>query len=138
MLRMMGTDLVVEQAVFVGLRIGLEICVAPGFFRGDVYQAVWTALVTGDNCSATPGLLNAANSKFGQTVYSSPIVTAAQAVTGVSAVTLTTFERMTQPTPTGQPPPTQLLMGAVEIACCDNDPNHADRGSLTLTMDGGK
>ena len=128
----------VEQAVFVGLSIGLEICVAPGFFRGDVYQAVWKVLVTGDACSGTPGLLSGTNFKFGQTVYSSPIVAAAQAVTGVVAVTLTSFERMKQPTPAGQEPPTQLLMGAVEIACCDNDPNHADRGFLTLTMDGGK
>jgi predicted phage baseplate assembly protein len=138
MLRMMGTDLVVEQAVFVGLSIGLEICVAPGFFRGDVYQALWKLLVTGDSCSGAPGLLDAANFKFGQTVYSSPIVAAAQAVTGVVAVTLTTFERMAQPTPAGQAAPTELLMGAVEIACCNNDPNHADRGFLTLTMAGGK
>ena len=138
MLRMMGTDLVVEQAVFVGLRVGLEICVAPGFFRGDVYQALWKVLVTGDSCSGTPGLLNGANFKFGQTVYSSPIVAAAQAVTGVAAVTLTAFERMDRPTLAGQQPPTELLMGTVEIPCCDNDPNHADRGFLTLTMDGGK
>ena len=138
MLRMMGTDLVVEQAVFVGLSIGLEICVAPGFFRGDVYQALWKVLVTGDSCSGVPGLLNAGNFKFGQTVYSSPIVAAAQAVTGVVAVALTRFERMDRPTAAGQQPPTELLMGAVEIARCDNDPNHADRGFLMLTMDGGK
>ena len=33
MLRMMGTDLAVEGAVIVGLRIELEICVAPGTSR---------------------------------------------------------------------------------------------------------
>lgn len=137
MLRMMGTDLVVEEAVFVGLSIGLEICIAPGFFRGDVYAALWQVLVTGDSCNRTPGMLNAANFQFGQTVYASPIIAAAQAVTGVAAVTLVTFERMDQPAPAG-PPPTQLQMGSVEIPCCNNDPNHADRGLLTLTMDGGK
>jgi hypothetical protein len=138
MLRMMGTDLVVEEAVFVGLRIGLEVCVAPGFFRGDVYQALWKVLVTGDSCAGTPGLLSSVNFKFGQTVYASPIIAAAQAVTGAVSVMLTTFERMNRPTPSGQQPPTELTMGAIEIASCDNDPNHADRGSLTLTMDGGK
>ena len=138
MLRMMGTDLVVEDAVFAGLNIGLEICVAPGFFAGDVYAALWQLLVTGDSCTGTPGFLNAANFQFGQTVYASPIVAAAQAVAGVKAVTLTTFERMDSPTPAGQPPPAQLTMAAVEIPCCNNDPNHADRGTLTLTMDGGK
>jgi hypothetical protein len=138
MLRMMGTDLVVEQAIFVGLNIGLEICVAPSFFQGDVYAAVWQVLVTGNACTGTPGLLNAANFQFGQTVYASPIIAAAQAITGVAAVTLVTFERMSAPTPAGTAPPTQLVMGATEIPCCNNDPNHADRGTLTLTMDGGK
>ena len=137
-LRMMGTDVVAEQAIFVGLNIDLEICVAPSFFQGDVYAAVWQALVTGNTCTGTPGLLNAANFQFGQTVYASPIIAAAQSVIGVMAVTLLTFERMTQPTPVNTTPPTQLLMGATEIPCCNNDPDHADRGILTLTMDGGK
>ena len=138
MLRMMGIDLVVEEAVFVGLNIGLEICVAPGYFQGDVYAALWNLLVTGDSCTGTPGFLNAANFQFGQTVYASPIVATAQTVPGVVAVTLVTFERMESPTPNGQAPPAQLLMAAVEIPCCNNDPNHADLGILTLTMDGGK
>jgi hypothetical protein len=138
MLRMMGTDLVLEQAIFVGLNIGLEICVMPGFFRGDVYAALWKLLVGGDSCSGTPGLLNQANFQFGQAVFASPILAAAQSVPGVGSVTLVTFERMDQPQPANATPPPQLLMGAVEIPCCDNDPNHADRGSLTLTMDGGK
>jgi len=137
-LRMMGVDLVVERAVFVGLRISLEICVDPRFFRGDVYAAVWAALVGGDTCAGTPGLLNAANFRFGETVYSSPIIAAAQAVVGVVSVKLLRFERMDMPTPDGTAPPTRLTMGAVEVPRCDNDPNHADRGVLLLTMDGGK
>lgn len=137
-LRMMGVDLIAEQAIFVGLNVGLDICVMPGFFRGDVFQALWKLLVTGDSCSGTKGLLNAANFQFGQTVYASPILAAAQSVTGVASVTLATFERMDQPTPPNQQPPTQLLMGSVEIPCCNNDPDHADRGSLTLNLDGGK
>ncbi len=138
MLRMMGTDLVVEQAIFVGISIELEICVAPSFFPADVYAAVWQLLVTGDSCTGTPGMLNAANFQFGQTVYASPIIAAAQKVVGVAAVTLLTFERMDQPTPANTAPPTQLLMGATEIPRCDNDPNHADHGLLVLIMDGGK
>ncbi|HZD47685.1 MAG TPA: hypothetical protein VE178_02965, partial [Silvibacterium sp.] len=138
MLRMMGTDLVVKQAAFVGISIGLEICVAPNFFQADVYAAVWKLLVTGDSCTGTTGLLNGANFQFGQTVYASPIIAAAQTVVGVAAVTLVTFERMDSPIPKNATPPTQLLMGAVEIPRCDNDPNHADHGLLVLTMDGGK
>jgi hypothetical protein len=138
MYRMMGTDLVVEQAVFVGINIGLEICVAPSFFQADVYAAVWKLLVTGDSCAGTTGLLNAANFQFGQTVYASPIIAAAQTVVGVAAVTLVTFERMSSSATANSTPATQLTMGAVEIPRCDNDPNHADRGLLVLTMEGGK
>ena len=137
-MRMMGTDLVVEAAKLVGLRIGLGICVAPSYFHGDVYAAVWRVLVAGEPCTGTLGLLNPANFQFGETVYASPIIAAAQRVTGVVAVTLTTFERMDAPTPAGAAPPTQLTMGALEIPRCDNDANHADRGLLVLTMDGGK
>ncbi len=137
-MRMMGTDLVVEAAKLVGLRIGLGICVAPSFFQGDVYAAVWQVLVAGDSCTGALGLLNAANFQFGETVYASPIIAAAQRVMGVVAVTLTTFERMDAPTPAGTAPPAQLTMGALEIPRCDNDANHADRGLLALTMDGGK
>ncbi|MGA7314734.1 MAG: hypothetical protein WBX22_12265 [Silvibacterium sp.] len=137
-MRMMGTDLVVEGAVFVGLRIGLDICVAASQFRGDVYAAVLRVLVTGDRCSGTLGLLDPANFEFGETVYASPVVAAAQSVAGVVAVTLTTFERMDSPTPPGTATPIQLTMGRLEIARCDNDPNHADRGLLILSLDGGK
>jgi hypothetical protein len=137
-LRMMGVDLGVEAAVLVGLRIGLEICVAPEYFQGDVYEAVWKVLVKGDVCTGVLGVLDPANFQFGETVYVSPIVAAAQAVTGVVAVRVVTFERMSSPTPAGQGPPPLLTMGRLEIPRCDNDPNHADRGLLVLTMEGGK
>jgi hypothetical protein len=137
-LRMLGTDLVVEAARLIGLRIGLNICVAPSYFQGDVYAAIWKVLVAGDPCGGTRGLLGAANFQFGETVYSSPIIAAAQHIAGVVAVTLTTFERMDAPMQPGAVAPTQLTMGRLEIPRCDNDPNHADRGLLVLTMDGGK
>jgi len=137
-LRMMGVDLVVEEARYVGLDIGLQICVAPSFFIADVRQALWKLLVTGDSCTGAAGLLNEANFRFGQTVYASPIIAAAQSAPGVAAVTLQRFARLTQPPAQGAAPLAQLTMGPTEIPCCDNDPNRLDRGRLTLTMTGGK
>ncbi|KAA6459811.1 putative baseplate assembly protein [Acidobacteria bacterium AB60] len=137
-LRMMGVDLAVEAAHLVGLRIGLAICVAPDYFEGDVYSALWKVLVSGDSCTGTRGLLDPANFQFGETVYSSRIVQAAQSVTGVASVNVVTFERMDSPTPVGTLPPNRLNMGPLEIPRCDNDSNHADRGLLILSLDGGK
>ena len=136
--RMMGTDIVVERAIFVGLRITLGVCVRPNYFRGDVYAALWKALVTGDACLGSTGLLDAANFSFGETVYASPILAMAQSIAGVASVTLTTFARVSAPVSAGSAPPALLQMGALEIPRCDNDPDHSDRGLLVLTLDGGK
>jgi hypothetical protein len=137
-LRMMGTDLVVEQARFVGLTIGLRICVASNYFRGDVDAALRQVLITGDPCTGTPGLLKGEGFTFGSTVYASPFIAAAQRVQGVVSVRLTAFARMDSPPPAGAAPPIKLTMSPFEIPCCDNDPNHLDRGWLTLSLDGGK
>jgi len=89
LLRMMGNDLSVEGAKLVGLRIEMDICVDPDHFQGDVFEALMQVFITGDRCNGEPGLLNAANFTFGETVYASPLIAAAQAVEGVLAATLT-------------------------------------------------
>ena len=139
LLRMMGTDLSVEGAELVGLRIEMEICVDPDHFQGDVYEALMHLFITGDRCNGQPGLLNAANFSFGETVYASPLIAAAQSVEGVIAATLTAFARMDAPA--GAPDGLAtgyLTMGRLEIPRCDNDPNHLDHGIFVLHMDGGK
>jgi hypothetical protein len=139
LLRMMGTDLSVEGAELVGLRIEMEICVDPDHFQGDVYEALMHLFIAGNRCNGQPGLLNAANFSFGETVYASPLIAAAQSVEGVLAATLTTFARMDAPA--GAPDGLAtgyLTMGRLEIPRCDNDPNHLDHGIFVLHMDGGK
>jgi hypothetical protein len=130
-LRMLGTDVATEGAVIVGLRIALAVCVDAAHFQGDVYAALM-AVFTGP-----AGLLSAANFTFGQTVYASPLIAAAQAVEGVASVTLATFSRMDAPWVDGRA--TGLIqLGRLEIPRCDNDPDHLDGGLFTITLDGGK
>ncbi len=139
LLRMMGTDLSVEAAKLVGLRLVMEICVLPDHFQGDVFEALMKVFIAGDRCNGQPGLLNSANFTFGETVYASPFIAAAQAVEGVRAATLTSFARLDAPigSPDGLATGS-LTMGRLEIPLCDNDPNHLDRGTFVLHMDGGK
>lgn len=137
LLRMMGTGLAVEDAIVVGLRITLAICVAPNRFQSDVYTALIRRFLAGSNCDGTVAILKAENFSFGQTVYASPLIAAAQAVDGVVSVRLVRFERMDQPSST----PRQqgyLTMGRLEIARCDNDPNRRDHGIFSLQMEGGR
>jgi uncharacterized phage protein gp47/JayE len=137
MLRMMGTDIAVEAAVLVGLVIELDICVDPAHFQRDVYQALMQIFITGDQCDGAPGLLNPDRFTFGETVYASPLIAAAQAVDGVVSATLNTFSRMDQPWVDGVALG-YLTMGRLEIPRCDNDPDHLDHGTFTLILDGGK
>ncbi|HEV2273475.1 MAG TPA: hypothetical protein VGR96_04880 [Acidobacteriaceae bacterium] len=137
LLRMMGVDLAVEGAVIVGLQITMEICVDPEHFQGDVYEALIKVFITGNQCNGQAGLLNAANFTFGETVYASPLIAAAQSVEGVLSATLTVFARMDDPSADGVAQG-YLTMGRLEIPRCDNDPNRLDHGVFALQMDGGK
>ncbi len=131
LLRMMGTGVAVEAAIIVGLRIELAVCVDADHFRGDVQAALMTTF-TGPG-----GLLNAANFTFGQTVYASPLMAAAQAVEGVASVTLAVFSRLDAPWVDGVADGF-LTLGRLEIPRCANDPDHLDHGLFTLALDGGK
>jgi hypothetical protein len=137
LLRMLGTEVAVEAAVIVGLQIELGVCVDPQYFQGDVYDALMEVFVSGNQCDGTPGLLAPSNFSFGETVYVSPLVAAAQAVEGVVSVTLETFTRIDAPWVDGVAQG-YLTMGRLEIPRCDNDPNRLDHGIFTLDMEGGR
>jgi predicted phage baseplate assembly protein len=137
MFRMMGVDLACEGAVIVGLRIEMSICVDPDFFQDDVETALMQLFTTGDLCTGQPGMLNADNFTFGQTIYTSPFIAAAQGVQGVTSATMTLFQRMDDPSVDGVALG-YLTLSRLEIARCDNDPNRLDHGIFTLSMDGGK
>ena len=81
--------------------------------------------------------LSATAFTFGETVYASPLIAAAQGVAGVTSVTLATFSRLSAPGADGAAAGF-LAMGRLEIPRCDNDPDHLDHGLFTVTLDGGK
>jgi len=74
---------------------------------------------------------------FGQTIYTSPFIAAAQDVEGGSSATMTVFRRMDDPSIDGVALG-YLTVGRLEIVRCDNDPQRLDRGIFVLHMDGGK
>jgi hypothetical protein len=135
--RMMGTDLVVEGAVIVGLRIEMHICVDADHFRGDVFTALMKVFISGDRCDGQRGILDPANFTFGETVYASPLIAAAQAVDGVLSATLAVFQRVDDPSVDGVAQG-YLTMGRLEIPRCDNDANRLDHGQFVPHLDGGK
>jgi len=135
--RMAGYDLEVDGPQYVPLDITLHICVKPEYFRSEVVRAVRTELGASVLPDGRLGVFHPDNFSFGDDVYLSRIVAAAQAVEGVEAVWTQKFQRM------GAPDPAALENGVIpigrlEIAQLANDPNFRERGRLTLVGGGGK
>ena len=135
--RMAGYDLEVDGPRFVPLQIEMLVCVAPNYFRSDVRAALLDVFSNRVFPDGRRGRFHPDNFTFGQTVYLSPLIAAAQEVPGVSSVEIIGFGRMgsTDPKPLQD---AQLALGRLEIARLDNDPSFPERGLFTLTVVGGK
>ena len=135
--RMAGYDLDVDGPRYVALDITLHICVKPDYFRSDVLRAVRDELGTGVLPGGRLAIFHPDNFSFGETVYLSRIVAAAQAVEGVEAVWAQKFQRMAAPDPASLENGA-IPIGRLEIAQLANNPNFRERGRLTLEAGGGK
>lgn len=135
--RMAGYDLEVDRPRFVALDVALHICVKPDYFRSDVLSAVRRVLSSEVLPDSTLGVFHPDNFSFGEPVYLSRIVAAAQAVEGVDAVRPQVFQRLMNPSPTTLAEGV-IGVGRLEIAELANHPNFKERGRLRLSAGGGK
>ncbi|MEA3048087.1 MAG: hypothetical protein QOJ53_2419 [Sphingomonadales bacterium] len=135
--RMAGYDLEIDDPRPVPIALELLICVKPGYFRSEVRKAVLNELSERALTDRRTGFFHPDNLTFDQDVWLSAIVARAQAVDGVESVTPSLFGRLGDP----DPAPLEdgvIRIGRLEIAALANDPNFPDRGTLKLTMGGGK
>jgi hypothetical protein len=135
--RMAGYDLEVDAPRFVSLEIELFVCVKPEYFRSEVKAALLQVFSSQRLADGRMGLFHPDRFTFGQTVYLSPLIAAAQAVPGVQSVRALHFQRQDQP----DPAPLRagkLEMARLEIARLDNNPNFPEHGIFSLRMGGGK
>jgi hypothetical protein len=135
--RVAGYDLEVDSPRHVPLDITLHICVKAHYFRGEVLLAVKTELGSGVLPDGRLSVFHPDNFSFGEAVYLSRIVAAAQAVEGVEAVWALKFQRMVAPDAASLENGV-IPIGRLEIAQLANNPNFRERGRLTLEAGGGK
>jgi hypothetical protein len=135
--RMAGYDLEVNSPRYAPLDVTLHICVLPDYFRADVLQAVARVLSSDVLPDGRLGFFHPDNFSFGDAVYLSRLVAAAQAVEGVEAVRPERFQRLVSPLPTSLNDGV-IPIGSLEIAQLANNPNFRERGRLTLHAGGGK
>jgi hypothetical protein len=138
--RLIGHELSIESARYVPLRVGLHVCVAPGYERAHVHRGLLDALSDRDLPGGRRGFFHPDNLTFGVPVPLSSLIAAARAVAGVADVTVTDFRRQADaPASTAR----NLVRGfvpitATEVARLDNDPNDLNTGVLSLDLEGGR
>jgi hypothetical protein len=91
--RLAGYDLEIDAPRFVPLDIALTVCVAPGYFRSNIKEALLETFSTRDLPNGRRGFFHPDNFTFGQPVYLGQIVVAAMTVQGVDWVKPARFQR---------------------------------------------
>jgi predicted phage baseplate assembly protein len=135
--RMAGYDLDVDAPRYVPLDVALHLCVKPDYFRADIIQAARAVFSSTLLPDGSLGFFHPDNFTFGQPVYLSPIIAAAQCIEGVESVRVDCFQRLVDPSPQTVVDGV-IPMGRLEIAELANNPNFRDRGRLALTAGGGR
>ncbi len=135
--RRMGHDLVVKSAQRVPLDIELTICVRPNYLRGHVKAELLKVFSNKRLPDGKPGFFHPDNLTFGDDIYLSKIVAAAQAVQGIESVTASKMQRFGE-LGNNEIENGLLPLSPFEIARLDNDPNFPENGKLALDMRGGR
>lgn len=135
--RRIGHDLSVKPAHYVPLDIEMVVCVLPGYLQGHVKQALLDEFSNRTLVDGRKGFFHPDNLTFGQGVYLSKLVAAAQKVQGIESVSVSKFERLYQG-PNNEIENGILPLCALEVARLDNDPSFPENGVLRFEMRGGR
>jgi hypothetical protein len=135
--RRIGHNLVVKSARRVPLDIEMIICVLPSYLRGHVKAALLDLFSNRRLPDGRLGMFHVDNVTFGDDIYLSVLVAAAQAVPGVESVKITKLQRLYEPA-NGEIANGLLPLGSLEIARLDNDPSFPENGRLRLDVRGGR
>jgi hypothetical protein len=135
--RMAGHDVEVDAPRNVSLEIKIHVCVKREYFRSNVEKALLEVFSSSTRADGQRGFFHPDNFTFGQPVYLSAIIAAAQAVEGVRFVEVEKFQRLGTDTEQYKLEG-RLDIGRLEIARLSNSPNFPERGVLRLSMEGGR
>jgi hypothetical protein len=111
--------------------------VHPDYFRSHLKEALLEVFSNRVLPDGSLGLFHPDRFTIGQTVYLSSLIAAAQGVTGVASVRVTTFQRLKKPETSGLDAG-ELRFARLEIPRLDNDRNFPERGLFQLEVGGGK
>lgn len=130
--RMVGQEVVLDEAVEVGIVLTLSIQVNSQYFQSEVRRAVERALGTGPGGFFAPGRL-----RFGEDLWASDLYQLLMGLSGIDNICLNRFKRLgdrfQDETASGR-----IALEGLEVAICDNDPARPERGYYRLLLHGGR
>jgi hypothetical protein len=135
--RMAGHDIEIDRPHFVPLEIEMRVHVKSDYFRSHVKAALLRLFSSRTLPDGRRGVFHPDNFTFGQPVYLSRLYAAAQHVDGVAYADITKFQRLGVPSREALDMG-KLVLGRLEIARLDNNPNFPERGVFRLMMEGGE
>lgn len=131
--RMVGQEVVLENALPVPVTFSLSIRVASNFYRSEVRHAVAQALATGPGGFFEPGRL-----AFEEDLHAGDLIQVLMDLDGVESVCLNRFKRLgSQFDDRAREEIPSIVLEGLELAVCDNDPAHPERGYYRATLHGG-
>lgn len=130
--RMAGQEVVLEDAVPVGIAMAISLTIGPAYFQSEIRHAAARVLGTGEGGFFAPG-----QQGFGQDLHAGDIFQVLLGLEGVDTVCLNRFKRVGRGWPDCSASGTIVLDG-LETAVCDNAAGQPQRGYYTLTINGGR
>lgn len=135
--RRIAHDLVVAWASYVPVDVALDVCVQPNYLRGQIKAALLDVFSDRRLAGGATGFFHADNLSFGESIQLSELVARAQAVEGITSVSVRRLERQFEGA-NGELDAGILPLGPFEIAILRQDPNYPEQGKLTLDIRGGR
>jgi len=135
--RRIGHDLVVKSAIRVPLDIELIICVRQNYLRGHVKAELLDIFSNKSLTNGKPGFFHPDNLTFGEAIFLSKLVAAAQSVQGIESVEVSKMQRFGE-LANNEIENGLLPLAPFEIARLDNDPSFPENGKLVLDIRGGR
>ena len=135
--RLAGYESYAPAPRYLSLDLRIEVCAKPGWLDGDVEAAVLDRLGSSDRAGDADGFFFANRFTFGSPLYRSRLEAAIQAVPGVLGVRSVRYRHRSSFAGFVDLPEA-VTPGTKQILRVDNDPDWPERGTIRVTVEGGR
>lgn len=135
--RRIGHDVVVVPPTYVPLDIAMTVQVLPGYARGHLETLLRNIFSDNRLPDGSLGFFHPDNLTFGESIYVSRLVAAAQNVDGVESVVVRRLQRRFE-TPNHELDNGVLPIGPLEVARLGSNRASPENGRFVLTVRGGQ